>query len=448
MHSRLRDTNRAGECGTALLSCKDRSCARRRTRIFPRNDHTSLNIRAQPLTLDSNPSLTRWRDETPGCAHRNHLNNAGAALMPEPVIRAITDHIALEANIGGYEASDEREEQVSRTYEAIASLIGSAPRNVAITSSATAAFIQALSSFDFAPGDVIITSRCDYTSNQLHYLSLARRRQVRIVRADDLPEGGVDPDSVRTLVRRLVPRLVAISWVPTNSGLVQDVGAIGEVCEESGTRYLVDACQAAGQLPVDVGKLRCDYLSATARKFLRGPRGIGFLYVSDRALDRGDYPLYVDMRGAMWVAPDDLSLAADARRFEEWEFPHALVLGLGAAADYANAVGVARAGERATALAEALRARLARLDRVRVLDRGRHCCAIVTVDVAGWDAPTLVEKLRRRHINASASLRWYGLLDMTEKGAQSALRFSPHYYNTTQEIDAAVEAVADVIAAR
>lgn len=405
-------------------------------------------IGKQPLALEPDPSLTRWRDETPGCVHRNHLNNAGAALMPEPVIRAITDHLALEANIGGYEAAEEREKEVDRSYQAIASLIGASPRNIAITSSATAAFIQAMSSFDFAPGDVILTSRCDYTSNQLHYLSLARRQRVRIVRAEDLPEGGVDPSSVEALVRQLAPRLVAISWVPTNSGLVQDVAAIGAVCERSGTRYLIDACQAVGQLPISIEQLRCDYLSATARKFLRGPRGIGFLYVSDRALGRGDYPLYVDMRGARWEPPDDLSLAPDARRFEDWEFAYALVLGLGAAAEYANQVGVHRGGRRAMTLAEGLRSRLAGIEGVRVLDRGRDRCAIVTADVEGWDARVLVEELRRRHINVSASLRWYGLLDMTEKGVESAVRFSPHYYNTTEELDGAVDVMVEIIATR
>lgn len=406
------------------------------------------NPGTQALTIDAEPSLTRWRDETPGCAHRNHLNNAGAALMPEPVIQATTDHLTLEANIGGYEAAEEREKELDRAYEAIASLVGGAPRNIAITSSATAAFIQAMSSFDFAPDDVIVTSRCDYTSNQLHYLSLARRQRVRIVRAEDLPEGGVDPDSVRALVRELHPRLVAISWVPTNSGLVQDVAAVGDACEEFGTRYLIDACQAVGQLSIDTEQLRCDYLSATARKFLRGPRGIGFLYVSDRALGRGDHPLYVDMRGATWEAPDDLSLVKDARRFEDWEFPYALVLGLGTAVEYANTVGVDRAGARAIALAEMLRSRLASIERVRVLDRGRDRCAIVTADVEGWDATVLVGELRRRHINVSASLRWYGLLDMTEKGVESAVRFSPHYYNTTEEIEAAVDAVAEISAPR
>jgi selenocysteine lyase/cysteine desulfurase len=367
--------------------------------------------------------------------------------MSEPVIRAIDDHLVLESHIGGYEAAEERVSETARAYDAIASLVNAASRNIAIAPSSTVAFIQALSSIDFQPGDVILTSRCDYTSNQLHYLSLARRRQVRVVRADDLPEGGIDPDSVKALARQARPRLVAVSWVPTNSGLVQDVASIGEVCEELDVPYLIDACQAAGQLPIDVHRLRCDFLSATARKFLRGPRGIGFLYVADRALDRGDYPLYVDMRGAMWTAPDELSLAPDARRFEDWEFPYALVLGLGAAVEYAQSVGVARAGARAATLAQYLRARLEELDRVRLLDRGHERCAIVTLEAAGYDAESIVKELRRRHINASASLAWYGLIDMAEKNAASAVRLSPHYYNSANEIDAAVEALHEIIGA-
>jgi selenocysteine lyase/cysteine desulfurase len=229
---------------------------------------------------------------------------------------------------------------------------------------------------------------------------------------------------------------------------VQDVESVGEICEDLGLRYLVDACQAAGQLPIDVGRLRCDFLSATARKFLRGPRGIGFLYVSDRALARGDHPLYVDMRGAVWTGPDDLSLVADSRRFEDWEFPYALVLGLGAAAHYSNSVGVARGGGRALSLASYLRDRLVMIDGARVLDRGRDRCAIVTADIAGWAATRLVAELRRRDINSSASLAWYGLIDMAEKRAESALRLSPHYYNTIEEVDAAVEALREIVTAR
>src|SRR2546425_4428586 len=222
---------------------------------------------------------------------------------------------------------------------------------MAIVENATVAFSQAMSAFDFQPGDRIVTTRADYPSNQLTYLSLARRAGVETVRADDLPEGGVDPASVRRLAHHPRTRLVALSWVPTNSGLVQDAGAVGQACAELGVPYLIDACQSVGQMAVDAGALQCDFLSATARKFLRGPRGIGFLYVSDRALERGEYPLYIDMRGAEWITANTFELAPDARRFENWEFAHSLVLGLGEAARYAASVGVERGGKRARELA-------------------------------------------------------------------------------------------------
>src|SRR5438552_1176180 len=242
-------------------------------------------------TLTSAPvELDRWRRDTPGCRDRIHLNNAGAGLMPRPVLDAITNHLAREAAIGGYEAADEAEPLVRETYALVAQLVGAAPRNIALVENATVAFSQALSAFDFRPGDRIVTTRTDYPSNQLMYLSLARRCGVEIVRADDLATGGVDPESVRRLACDPRTRLVAASWVPTNSGLVQDAAAVGTLCAELDVPYLVDACQSIGQMVVDVNELRCDYLAGTGRKFLRGPRGIGFLYVSDPMLGRSGFP--------------------------------------------------------------------------------------------------------------------------------------------------------------
>jgi len=315
---------------------------------------------------------------------------------------------------------------------------------VAIVENATVAFSQAVSAFDFRPGDRIVTTRADYPSNQLTYLSLARRAGVETVRADDLPEGGVDPASLRRLAGHPRTRLVALSWVPTNSGLVQDAGAVGEVCAELDVPYLIDACQAVGQLAVDVAALRCDFLAGTGRKFLRGPRGIGFLYVSDRMLERGAFPLFLDMRGADWTDPDAFRLADGARRFENWEFAYALVAGLGAATRYALAVG-SGGRERARRLAALLRPRLAEIPGVRALDRGREQCAIVTVDVAGRDAADLKLRLRQRGINASSADRKSGVLDMDDKRASTVLRFSPHYYNTEDELDAAVAALAELV---
>ena len=364
--------------------------------------------------------------------------------MPQPVIDACKAHLNLEAQIGGYEASDLRSPEIAATYASVASLVGANAENIAVVANATAGFIQAVSSFDFEPGDVIVTTRADYTSYQITFLSLAERLGVVVKHAEDLPEGGVDPQSVRELARDPRCRLVHVSWVPTHSGLIQDAAGVGNVCEELGVPYLLDACQAVGQIPIDVAKLKCDYLTATARKFLRGPRGIGFMYASDRPLDRGDHPLFVDMRGATWVEPDQYEIAQTAMRFEDWEFSYALVLGLGAAARYALDVGIEAAGSRAFALARRLREGLLSIDGARVLDGGREQCAIVTATFSSRDARELVRELKSRNINTTSSLRWYGLLDFTSKGVDAAVRISPHYYNTEEEVDLAVDALKDL----
>jgi selenocysteine lyase/cysteine desulfurase len=391
------------------------------------------------------PELASWRLDTPGCERRVHLNNAGASLVPRPVRRAVDAHLDLEDELGAYEAAEARAAALERTVDDVGRLVGAGRRNIALTQNSTTAFAQALGAFDFASGDAILTSRADYASNQIMYLSLARRLGVEIVRAPDLPEGGVDPEAVRALVRRRPPTLVAITWVPTNSGLVQPVAAIGEVCRAAGVPYLVDACQAVGQMPVDAPAIGCDYLAATSRKFVRGPRGIGFLYVADHALAGGAHPLLVDMHGATWTDPDRFELTPDARRFESWEIAYALALGLGAAARYALDVGLETARDRARTLAAYARDRLAELPGVRVLDRGAELCAIVTAEPAGRPGAEIKLALRARGINTSSPGRDDAVIDMDAKGARSAIRISPHYYNTAGEIDVAVEALREVL---
>ena len=392
------------------------------------------------------PELRRWRADTPSCERRTHLNNAGAALMPRPVRQAVDAYLDLEDELGGYEATEASAEAIHASGDALAGLLNTHRRNIAFGQNSTAAFAQALGAFDFASGDLILTSRADYASNQIMYLSLARRLGVEIVRAPDLPEGGVDPEAVRALVRRRRPTLVSITWVPTNSGLVQSVPAIGEICRAMEVPYLVDACQAVGQLPVDVQAVGCDYLAGTARKFLRGPRGVGFLYVSDRALAAGAYPLLVDMHGATWTDPDRFELTPDARRFESWEIAYALVLGLGAAARYAMKVGIETARDRARALADYARVRLAEVPGVRVLDRGPELCAIVTARPGTRDGAEIKLALRARGINTSSPGRDDAVIDMDAKGTRSAIRISPHYYNTAAEIDTAVAALGELLA--
>ncbi|GMV03781.1 MAG: aminotransferase class V [Gemmatimonadota bacterium] len=390
--------------------------------------------------------LTRLRAETPGCTHRIHLNNAGASLMPEPVLAAVRDHLDLESRIGGYEAAAEAAPLIARAYAAVADLLGTSSGNVAFTEHATAAFVQALSSVPLQRGDVVLTTRHDYVSNQIQYLSLAERFGVEVVRAPDAPEGGVDLQAMEELIHRRRPRLVAVTHVPTNSGLVQDVATIGGFCRARDILYLVDACQSVGQMPVHPEAVGCDFLSATSRKYLRGPRGAGFLWVSDRALDAGLSPLFPDLRGADWVDGDLFQPAPDARRFETWEFAWALVLGTGEAARYAARVGLDAVRERTAALAADLRGRLADLRGVRVLDRGPELCAIVTASVEGHEPADLVQALRARGINTSSQTRLDAVLDYDDKKVGGSLRVSPHYFNTEADLATLIGALEEILA--
>jgi selenocysteine lyase/cysteine desulfurase len=404
-------------------------------------DHAAQRARQERRLLD----IKRLRADTPGCRQRVHLNNAGAALMPGPVVKTIQDHITLESRIGGYEAADACHDAVLAAYQSVADLIGAQPRNIAFAENATASFMQALSSIPLDRGDVILVTRNDYASNQIQFLSLQKRLGVRIVRAPDQREGGVDVQAMADLIRRHRPSLVCVTHVPTNSGLVQDVTGIGSVCRDAGVLYLVDACQSIGQLPIDVGALGCDFLSASARKYLRGPRGSGFLYVSDRVLDQGLEPLYIDMRGADWIAEDRYRALPDATRFENWEFAWALVLATAEAARYAMAVGLQPIRDRVSALASRARAGLGNIGQVRVLDRGRELCGIVSVAISGRDPAELVTALRSRGINTSAQRREYAVIDYDEKQVTASLRISPHYYNTEQEVDLAVASIRELL---
>lgn len=353
-------------------------------------------------------------------------------------------HLNLEAQIGGYEASAARAAEVRGFYTEIAALINAAPDNIAFAGSATHAYATALSSIPFEAGDVILTTRDDFISNQIAFLSLRKRFGVHIIHAPNTQQGVVDIEAMAALMRAHRPRLVSVTHVPTNSGLVSPVADIGRLCRELDLLYLVDACQSVGQLVIDVEEIGCDFLTATCRKFLRGPRGSGFLYVSDRVLRAGHEPLFIDMHGARWTEPGRYVPVATAARFEEWEFPYATVLGSAAAVRYARDVGIEAIERRTPALAARLRERLASIPAVRVLDRGPHLAALVTFEIAGWQPQPFKAAVDARGINSALSFREFAQFDFGDKDVDWCLRLSPHYYNTEDEVDQVAEAVAEL----
>jgi selenocysteine lyase/cysteine desulfurase len=383
--------------------------------------------------------LQRLRAETPGVAHRIHLNNAGAGLMPTPVLEAMIAYLKREAEIGGYEAADEASARLEGVYDSVARLIGVRRDEIALTENATVAWQLAFYALPLRAGDRILTARAEYAANYVAFLQVARRTGARIEVIPDDADGVLDPAALERMLDDRV-RLIAITWVPTNGGLVNPAAAVGRIARAHGIRYLLDACQAVGQMPVDVTALGCDMLSATGRKFLRGPRGTGFLYVR-RDLLRQLEPPMIDHFAAPWVAADRYELRDDARRFETWENNYAARLGLGVAADYALALGLEPIMARCRDLAGRLRSELGSIASVSVHDLGPDPAAIVSFSVGGVPADAVKAQLAAAGINVSTSRPSSTLLDATARALPVVVRASPHYYNSEEEIARLIAAV-------
>ena len=402
-------------------------------------------------SIFSPEEINTFRKETEGCAHVIHLNNAGASLMPDRVTRAIQEHISLESKIGGYEASALRADAIKQFYVQAARLLNCKAGNIAFTASATDSYTRALSSIPFQRGDIILTDNDDVISNQIQFLSCQKRFGIRLERIGNASEGGVDTGELEEKLYRLQPRLLAITHIPTNSGLVQPVKRIGEIYNAyqkihgDKTWYILDACQSAGQMKLDVAELKCDFLSITSRKFLRGPRGAGFLYISDKALQHGLEPLFIDMRGAEWIEKDIYRPREDAMRFEDWEFAYALVLGTRFAIEYCLNIGEEKIWQQVKTLSGFMRQQLAAMDKVRVLDRGPETGGLVTFTVEGAEPVSLAGELLKRKINIVPSYRNFAVIDFDEKQVQWALRASPHYFNTLEEIELFLHALKELI---
>ncbi len=377
--------------------------------------------------------LQRLRAETPGVAHRVHLNNAGAGLMPRPVLDRMVAYLHREADIGGYEAAYEASAELDAVYGSVARLVGASPSEIALTENATVAWQMAFYALGFKAGDRILTARAEYAANYVAFLQVAKRTGVAIDVIPDDADGVLDPDALERMIDSRV-RLIAITWMPTNSGLVNPAQEVGRIARAHGIPYLLDACQAVGQTPIDVERLGCDMLSATGRKFLRGPRGTGFLYVRKPLLVTLEPPM-IDHFGAVWVAPDRYELRPDARRFETWENNYAARLGLGAAVDYALAVGLHEAEVRCRELAATLRALLRDVPGIELHDAGRELSAIVSFSVRRHAAAAVNLQLLRAGINVSHSKPSSALLDHLARDLPTVLRASPHYFNTPEELD-------------
>ena len=363
------------------------------------------------------------------------VNSAGASLMPRSVGEKIKEYLDREERLGGYTVAGQQAEEIAEFYREAAHLIGCATHNIAFAHSASTGYMQALSSIPLYAKDVIITSEVDYTSNFLQFLSLHKKRGVICKIIKSLPNGDLDIAHFRQLIDQYPVKLVAVTHIPTNSGMVQDVATIGEICAAENLIFLLDACQSIGQMEVNLKNIKCDFLTATGRKFLRGPRGTGFLYISDRILNEGYAPLLLDGGNATWTGPDTYELVESAERFGHWEKPYAMLAGLTEALRYLNEIGIQNVEKQNKKIIERLRGNLAAIPSVTCYDLGTQTSNILTFRKEGRTLEDIQQAFSNHLIFYGVSQKHQGQIDFNKKGVDWVIRLSPHYFNTVEEID-------------
>ena len=388
-------------------------------------------------------NLQKLYHDTPGKKNSIHLNNAGASLMSQQVLDTQISHLELEAAIGGYEAMAERKKEIADVYVSIAELIGANANEIAIVENATVGWAMAFYAIDFKPGDRILTVEAEYISNYMAYLHMARDKGVSIEVIPSGRDGNLCIDTLENMIDENV-KLISATHIPTNSGLINAVSDIGKVAKKYNIYFLVDACQSVGQMPIDVDEIGCDMLSATGRKYLRGPRGVGFLYVR-KSIIRRLHPPIIDLRSADWLNSNEYKLKEDAQRFESWESNYAAVLGLGSAVDYALNLGLNNIQLRNTELASYLRTCLKKIDTVHIHAISDRQCAITSFYVQDQTASNIVNELRKNNINTSVSDPSSTLLDANKNKLPSLIRASIHYYNDKDEIDNFIKVLSSLI---
>ncbi len=398
--------------------------------------------RMQQINIITEQELSKFREETSGTSENIHLNNAGSSLNPNIVVDTVINYLREEAIVGGYEAEFKYKQELDYTYDLIARLINSERDEIAIVENASTASGLAYNGIRFKAGDVIITSEMEYVTNLIGFIHLKKIKGIKMHVIPNDEHGNFQLQALEDAIAADT-KLIAITHIPSTSGTVLPIIEIGKIARKYGVLYMVDACQTVGQMPIDVKEIGCDILSVTGRKYLRAPRGTGFLFVKKEIQDQLEL-LLIDGHTAELTSEDSYQIRADGRRFELYEKSRALTLGLGKAVEYALTIGVDRIWQRIHLLAEEMRSQLKKIEGVTIHDSGTLQCGIVTFSVNGLASQVIKAELSEKNINVSVGLARSTFFYMNKNELVDVVRASVHYYNTNDEIELLCKALTAI----
>ncbi|MBA5777328.1 aminotransferase class V-fold PLP-dependent enzyme [Stappia sp. F7233] len=369
-----------------------------------------------------------------------HLNNAAGSLADQRVHDAIKAHLELEARSGSTEAMNAVSSKLEQLYSAVAAFVGGTADQMLVADSHTNAWQRPFLAVDLKPGDVVLVGSSEWGGNLSMIHHTCRRTGASYKVVPDDASGRMDLRTFESALKDKRVKLVCTTWVAATSGQVNPVEEIGELMRQTEALHFVDGAQAIGQFPVDIRNLNCDLLTVSARKFVRGPRGTGFAWISKRFLNEYK-PLGVDQFAAPWEN-DAPHLRGDARRFETGESNYAARLGLLSALELILTRDISADFTVIKELAAQARARLSSTEGITVLEGNEGSCGLVTFLADGVAPAKIAADLRQSRINISAPTTRYGPLYMAARGWNAINRLSPHAFNTADEIDKACDAIA------
>lgn len=395
----------------------------------------------RPIDVDAERAIT------PGSTTRHHFNSAGAALQTSQTVDAVVAHLRLEESEGGYEAATRNKPLTEAAYAHAATLLGATPDEIALFDSATTGMRQVLDALRFTTGQKVIVSRSTYVSQALQLLSLRAERAIDLVVLPNSEDGSLDLTALEVQLASSTDAVICVAHIPTSSGLVEPVEAVGALAKQYGALFVLDATQSVGQVVVDVAAIGCDVLVTTGRKFLRAPRGTGLAFVSAALIERID-PWAPDVRASSWTSENDWSSAPIARKLESWEHAVAARVGLATALEQAIGRGMGPTAAYLGALSADLRSRLSGIDGVELADPPAATSAIITFRLPGVPDAEVIAFLKTRDIHTISIPAAHAQWDLGSRGIQSVIRASVHVYNNTADLDALTNAVSEFAGSR